>query len=150
MTRQRWTPFHIKDTEKGPLVWQVKSAPFWLCREGQVLSGYHLLWAYDPLHPEKEKWFLVWDPREDKLETWLHVGFARWPVERTLEDKKSELGLSHFEVRTYQALLRHFYITLVSHLFVARQTQRLRGEKSGHHAEPGPRRRQRLGHNALL
>jgi SRSO17 transposase len=150
MTRQAWTPFHIKDTEKGPLVWQVKSAPFWLCREGQVLSGYHLLWAYDPLHPEKEKWFLVWDAREDKLETWLHVGFARWPVERTLEDKKSALGLSHFEVRTYQALMRHFYITLVSHVFVARQTQRLRGEKSGHHAEPGPRRRQRLGHYASV
>ena len=41
------------------MVWQVKSAPFWLCRGAQVLSGYHLLWAYDPLHPEEEKWFLV-------------------------------------------------------------------------------------------
>jgi hypothetical protein len=51
------------------------------------------------LSPEEEKWFLVWDPLEDKLETWLHVGFARWPVERTLEDKKSELGFSHFELR---------------------------------------------------
>jgi SRSO17 transposase len=150
MTRQEWIPFHIKDTEKGPMVWKIKSAPFWLCRDGHVLSGYHLLWAYDPLHPAKEKWFLVWDPLGDKLETWLHVGFARWPVERTLEDKKSELGLSHFEVRTYQAVLRHFYITMISHLFLARQTQRLRGEKSGAHAEPGPGRRQRLGHYAAV
>lgn len=71
-------------------------------------------------------------------------------IERTLEDKKSELGLSHFEVRTYQALMRHFYITLVSHLFLARQTQRLRGEKSGAHAQPGPRCRQRLGHLAAV
>lgn len=150
LTRQQWTPFHIKDTDKGPMVWKVKSAPFWLCRGGQVLSGYHLLWAYDPLHPDEEKWFLVWDPLEDKLETWLHVGFARWPVERTLEDKKSELGLSHFEVRTYQAVMRHFYITMVSHLFLARQTERLRGEKPGAHAEPSPRRRQRAGHHALV
>jgi SRSO17 transposase len=147
MTGQAWTPFRLKDTDKGPMVWQVKSAPLWLCRGGQVLSGYHLLWAYDPLHPQEEKWFLVWDPLEDKLETWLHVGFARWPIERTLEDKKSELGLSHFEVRTYQAVMRHLYITLVSHLFLARQTERLRGEKSGGHVEPGPRRRQRTGHN---
>jgi SRSO17 transposase len=148
MTRPEWTPFHIKNTAKGALVWKAKSAPFWLCRGGQVLSGYHLIWAYDPLHPEEEKWFLVWDPLEDKLETWLHVGFARWPVERTLEDKKSELGLSHFEVRTYQALMRHLYITLVSHLFLARQTQQLRGEKSRDHPEPGSRRRQRTGHHA--
>jgi hypothetical protein len=62
--------------------------------------------------------------------------------ERTLENKKSELGFSHFEVRTYQAMLRHWYITLVSHLFLARQTQRLRGEKPTDHPEPGPRRRQ--------
>ncbi len=150
MTRQQWTPFHIKDTEKGPMVWKVKSAPFWLCRGGQVLSGYHLLRAYDPLHPDEEKFFLVWDPLEDQLETWLHVAFARWPVERTLEDQKSELGLSHFEVRKYQAVLRHLYITMVSHLFLARQTERLRGEKPGADAEPGPRRRQRVGHHAAV
>jgi SRSO17 transposase len=146
-TRQEWTSFHIKNTDKGPLVWKVKSAPFWLWRGGQVLGGYQLLWAYNALHPEEEKWFLVWDPLGDQLATWLHVGFARWPVERTLEDKKSELGFSHFEVRKYQAVLRHLYITLVSHLFLARQTERLRGEKSGAHAEPSPRRRQRAGHH---
>lgn len=146
MTRQPWTPFHIKNTGKGPMVWKVKSAPFWLCRHGQVLEGYHLLWAYDPLHPEEEKWFLVRDPLGDKLETWLHVGFARWPVERTLEDKKSELGFSHFEVRKYLAVMRHCYLTLISHLFLARQTERLRGEKPGAHPEPGSRRRPRPGH----
>lgn len=140
MTRQEWTPFHIKDTERGPMVWKVKSAPFWLRRGDQVLSGYHLIWAYNPLHPEEEKWFLVWDPLEDKLETWLHVAFARWPVERILQDKKSELGLSHFEVRKYQAVMRHLYITMVSHLFLSRETARLRGEKPSDHAEPGPRR----------
>jgi len=150
MTGQEWTPFHIKDTDKGPMVWKVKSAPFWLCRGDQVLSGYQLIWAFDPLHPDEEKWFLVWDQLADQLETWLHVAFARWPVERTLEDKKSELGFSHFEVRTYQALMRHFYITLVSHLFLARQTQRLRGEKSDAHLEPSPRRRQRPGHLAAV
>jgi SRSO17 transposase len=150
MTRQEWTPFHIKKTEKGPVVWKVKSAPFWLCRGGQILDGYHLLWAYDPLHPEEEKWFLVRDPLEARPETWLHVAFARWPVERTLEDKKSELGFSHFEVRKYQAVLRHWYITMVSHLFLARQTERLRGEKSADHAEPGPRRGQRARIDAAV
>jgi SRSO17 transposase len=150
MARQDWTAFHIKDTDKGPMVWKVKSAPFWLWRDGQVLSGYHLLRAYDPLCPEEEKWFLVHDPLEDTLATWLHVAFARWPVERTLEDKKSELGFSHFEVRKYQALMRHFYITLVSHLFLARQTERLRGEKSAGHPEPGSRRRQRAGQHAAV
>ena len=150
MTRQDWVPFHIKNTDKGPMVWKVKSAPFWLKRGDQVLGGYHLLWAYDPLHPDEEKWFLVCDPLEDRLETWLHVAFARWPVERVLEDKKSELGFSHFEVRTYQAVIRHWYISMVSHLFLARQTERLRGEKPTGHVEPSPRCRQRPGHYVAL
>jgi len=150
MTHQKFTPFHIKDTEKGPMVWKVKAAPFWLSRGDKVLGGYHLIWAYNALHPDEEKWFLVWDPLDDKLETWLHVAFARWPVERTLEDKKSELGLSHFEVRKYQAVLRHLYITMVSHLFLARQTERLRGGKTRAHAEPGTRCRQRAGHHAAV
>jgi len=102
------------------------------------------------LHPEEEKWFLVWDPLEDRLETWLHVGFARWPVERVLQDQKSELGYSHFEVRKYQAVMRHLYISMVSHLFLARQTERLRGEKSTDHPQPSPRCRQRLGQHAVI
>jgi SRSO17 transposase len=102
------------------------------------------------LHPDQEKWFLVWDPLEDKLETWLHVAFARWPVERTLEDKKCELGYSHFEVRKYQAVMRHLYITMVSHLFLARQTEQLRGEKPGDHTEPSPRSRQRFGEHVVV
>ena len=62
---------------------------------------------------------------------------SRWPVERTLEDKKNELGLSHFEVRKYHSIMRHLSVTQVSHLFLARQTQRLRGEKPGDHVVPG-------------
>jgi len=150
MTRQDWTPFHLKNTDKGPMVWKVKSAPFWLQRGDHVFGGYHLLWAYDPLQPSEEKWFLVWDPLADRLETWLHVGFARWPVERVLEDKKSELGFSHFEVRNYQAVMRHWYISMVSHLFLARQTERLRGEKSPAHPQPSPRGRQRFGQLAAV
>jgi SRSO17 transposase len=146
MTSQEWIPFHIKDTQKGPVVRKVKAAPFWLQRGDQVLGPYWLMIAYDPLHPEEEKWFLSNARQEARLETLLHVAFARWPIERCLEDKKSELGLSHFEVRKYQAVLRHLLITLVSHLFVARQTQRLRGEKPGPHFVPGSRCRQRPGH----
>jgi len=141
MSKQDWIPFHVKDTENGPMVWKVKAASFWLPRGDQILGPYWLIAAYDPLHPTDEKFFLAHAPQDTRLETLLHVAFARWPIERCLQDKKSELGLSHFEVRNYQPLLRHFWITLVSHLFLARQTQRLRGKKSRHHSLPSSRGR---------
>jgi SRSO17 transposase len=144
MTRQRWERFHIKDTDKGPMVWEARAALLWLRRDGVVLGPYWLIHARHVLNPREEKFFLSNAAPETRLETMLHVGFARWPVERCLEDKKTELGLSHFEVRNYPALERHLLITLVSHLFLAQQTDRLRGKKPAHHTLSGPHRRQRL------
>jgi len=81
-------------------VWEVKRAPFWLQRDGQVLGPYWLIYARNLLAPAEEKYFLSNASPGTPLEVILHVGFARWPMERTLEDEKDELGLSHFEVRT--------------------------------------------------
>jgi len=141
---QHWERFHIKNTDTGPVVWEVKAAcSFWLRRDGQPRGPYWLICARNVLDPTEEKYFLSNADPDTQLETLLHVAFARWPIERCFEDKKTELGLSHFEVRKYQAICRHLLITQVSHLFLAAQTERLRGEKSSHHAVPGPHRRQR-------
>jgi SRSO17 transposase len=52
-------------------------------------------------------------------------------VERCFEDEKGELGLDHYEGRKYQGLKRHMILTSVSHLFLAKVHQDLRGEKPG-------------------
>lgn len=143
MLDQRWTPFHIKDTGMGAMVWEVRAAPFWIKRQNAVAGPYWLIAAHDRLHPDTKKYFLSNASAGVPLEVLLHVGFSRWPVERCLEDEKSELGLSHFEVRKYDGVLRHLRITQVSHLFLARQTQRLAGGKSGGDDLPGEGRGQR-------
>jgi SRSO17 transposase len=142
MLRQPWQRVYLKDTEKGPKVWEVKSAPFWLRRDGPVLGPYWLVCARNVLDPTEVKYFLSNAAAGTPLEVILHVAFARWPIERCLEDEKDELGLSHFEVRKYDAIMRHLAVTQVSHLFLARQTERLRGEKSGDHTMPSADRRQ--------
>jgi SRSO17 transposase len=140
MLRQPWQRVHLKDTEKGPQVWEFKCAPFWITRNGR--GPYWLIHARNVLNPGEEKYFLCNAAPGTPIESILHVAFARWPIERTLEDQKDELGMSHFEVRKYDAIMRHLSVTQVSHLFVARQTKRLRGEKSGDHHLPSPRGRQ--------
>jgi SRSO17 transposase len=139
-----WIEFHIKDTGMGAMVWEARSAPFWIKRDNAVVGPYWLIAAHERLHPETSKYFLSNASAGVPLEVLLHVGFSRWPVERCLEDEKSELGLSHFEVRKYDGVLRHLRITQVSHLFLARQTQRLAEKKSGGDDLPGARRSQRL------
>ena len=141
MTRQAWKRFHVKDTHKGPMVWEAKMALWWTERDGRIVGPYRLVVARDVLDRDEVKYFLS-DRSDVPLRVTLHVAFSRWPVERCLEDEKSELGLSHFECRNYPGVLRHLLLTQVSHLFLARQCLRLRGEKGGRrrHDLPGPHR----------
>lgn len=143
MMRQPWKKYYIKDTDKGPMVWEVKAAPCWLPRDGEVVGPYWLIVARNVLDPSEVKYFISNAAPGVPLAAILHVAFSRWPVERCLQDEKTELGLSHFEVRCYPALKRHLLISQVSHLFLARQTTRLRGEKSGDHVATSPHGRQR-------
>lgn len=137
LMQQPWQRYYIKDTDKGPMVWEVKFAPCWLPRDGGLVGPYWLIVARNVLDPNEIKYFLSNAASGVPLTAILHVAFGRWPVERCLQDEKSELGLSHFEVRCYPALKRHLLITQLSHFFLARQTQRLRGEKPGGHIASG-------------
>jgi len=137
MLRQEWVECHVKDTHKGPLVWEVRAAPFWMKRDGKAVGPYWLVATRDRLDQDTVKYFLSNAPAGVPLEVILHVGFSRWPVERTLEDQKSELGMSNFMVRKYPSVLRHLRITQVSHLFLARQTERLREKKTAGNDLPG-------------
>jgi SRSO17 transposase len=143
LMRQPWAKYRIKDTDKGPMVWEAKSIPCWLPCDSGAVGPYWLIVARNVLHPDELKFFISNAGAGVPLTVLLHVAFGRWPVERCLQDEKSELGLSHFEVRGYPGLKRHLLITQVSHLFLARQTARLRGEKSRDHASPSPQGRQR-------
>lgn len=83
------------------------------------------------LAPDEVKYFVSNTPLEMPLPTLLLVAFSRWRVERCFEDEKGELGLDHYEGRKYQGLKRHLILTAVSHLFLAKVHQDLRGEKPG-------------------
>lgn len=141
-TGQGWKRYHVKDSTKGPVVWEAKAAAFWTARDGKVVGPYRLMIARDVLDPDEVKYFLS-DATDVPARVTLGVGLSRWPVERCLQDEKTELGLSHFECRKYPAVLRHLLVTQISHLFLARQCRRLRGEKrcGGRDGVPGPHRR---------
>jgi SRSO17 transposase len=129
---QSWTPFRVKDTHKGPLVWETKHVLL-VPKDEQGLPGkpLHLLVARKVRDPSELKFFVSNAPPETPVKELLHVGFSRWRVERCFEDQKTELGFDHFEGRSYVGLKRHQAITAVSHLFLSETQQELRGKKPG-------------------
>lgn len=125
-----WEKFYIKETTKGPKVWEAKAARFYLKREGLPTYPHWLIVARNVENPREIKYFVSNAPQGTPLEILLHVAFSRWHVERCFEDEKNEVGLSHFEMRNYRSLRRHLILTAVSHLFLAELHEKWRGEKT--------------------
>jgi SRSO17 transposase len=131
----RWEAFHVKDTEKGPLVWEARATRFVPSEEGLPGADGWLVVARHVLTGEV-KYFFSNAPAETPMEVLLHIAFSRWSIERDFEDAKGQIGFDHFEVRQYRSLMRHIVLSLVSLLFLMEQTKRLRGKKSV--VEPAP------------
>jgi SRSO17 transposase len=136
--REDWHTYHVKNGHKGPMVWHAKRIRVWLKDEHGLPSGpHHLLVAINALDPKEVKYFISNAPEDTPIETLLLVAFSRWKIERMFEDGKDELGMDHFEVRTFISVQRHLILSCVSYLFLAEFHQEHRGEKSGPDGGPG-------------
>jgi SRSO17 transposase len=79
----------------------------------------------------ERKYFITNAPKRIGVGRVLAAALARWNVEHLFRIAKTEVGLTHFEGRSYVSLMRHLALCLVVLAFVALHTQRLRGEKPG-------------------
>jgi SRSO17 transposase len=139
---QPWRAYHVKDTEKGPMVWEAKRATITL-RDEDGLPGMALdmVVARDVTDREKTKFFVSDAGPKTSTDPLLLAGLTRWHVERCFEDSKTELGFDHWEGRSYLSLVRHQIISAVSLLLLAEVHRELRGEKSTVDGLPSPDRR---------
>jgi len=141
---QPWQTITIRDQTRGPVVWKVKTARVRLPDRRHLVDGLSV-------PTDREYWLIVtWNPATDETKYWvsnapagvplaelLQAAFGRWHVEKWFERAKQEAGLGAFEVRTYRSLIRHWLSSQIVMLFLARETERLRGEKSGDHVRAG-------------
>lgn len=137
----RWEQFVVNDSTTGPLVWAAVRLPVWLPDEdGQPTRPMHLIITKSVLIKSEIKFFLSNAPEATKLEDLLFVAFSRWRIERLFEDSKGELGLHHFESRTFVSVQRHLILSSVSHAFMAEVKELECSKSASAHREPGARR----------
>jgi SRSO17 transposase len=144
-----WECWQIKETRKGPIVWEVKPVLVTV-KDADGLPGpiSHLLVARNVIHPEEIKDFIGNAPLDTPLETLLRVAFSRWRIERCYQDQKGEVGMDHYEGRRYQGLKRHLILSCVSYLFLSIVRESQRGGKFGADGVPSPH--SRLGDCSLV
>ena len=123
---QSWQRYRIKDTDKGPEVWEVKWSVFWRKGENGLPGRRHCLIVARNVLTQEVKYFIancVPGEKRITLRWLLRMAFGRWSVERCFRVAKDELGMDHYQVRGWRCLHRHFYLTQASYLFCARIRQ---------------------------
>jgi SRSO17 transposase len=91
----------------------------------------------------ERKYYLPNLPAETPLEELAATIKARWVCEQAHQQLKEELGLDHFEGRSWTALHRHALMTMIALAFL-QHLRREGGGKSSPGSPPGPPRQPTL------
>jgi SRSO17 transposase len=115
-----WQHYTIKEGSKGPI-----EAQFALVRLTRAWRGGPgaPAWAVfrrstAPTH--EVKIYLSNAPDSCSHEALVRLSGLRWPVETAIEEAKGELGMDHYETRTWRGWHHHMTQTFLAHHFLVR------------------------------
>lgn len=126
-----WKRYTIKEGAKGPI-----SADFAFVRavrKRRRRPG-HEVWVIfrrSVSDPTEIKYYLSNAPAETAKTDLVRQAGLRWPVETAIEEAKSELGMDHYETRTWRGWHHHMTLTFLAHHFLVHL--RLKMKKSPRH-----------------
>lgn len=95
-------------------------------RQGHLAPEIWLLCEEEAGRTRRRKYYFVHLPSHRSLRALVTLAHQRWAIEQQYQELKSELGLDHFEGRTYPGWHRHVVLTAVAHAFIQRE-RRQRG-----------------------
>ena len=113
-----WQTHKIAEGEKGPLVAAFARLRVYVSPERTPASERWLLLRNDA--NGKIKYALSNAPQATPMRQLVRVSGARWPIERCFQENKSELGLDHYEHRSWTAWHRHIRLVFLAQLFLVR------------------------------
>jgi SRSO17 transposase len=69
--------------------------------------------------PDKLTAYVAFAPEQSTLEELAKVAGSRWQIEEAFEEAKGEVGLDHYEVRSWVGWYRHITLAMFAHAFLA-------------------------------
>jgi SRSO17 transposase len=125
---EQWQAYRIKEGAKGPIIAEFACLRVVNVREG--LPGSEV-WLILRRSSKELKVYLSNAPAEVPVEELVRVTGMRWAIERCFEECKEELGMDHYEVRSWTGWHHHMTLTMLAHHFLAWVRQRLGGKSPG-------------------
>jgi SRSO17 transposase len=113
-----WKCLSAGDGSKGPRLYEWLRLPLNPPMQEEGFERW-LLIRRSIEDPEELSAYTVFAPENTTLEALAKVAGSRWRVEIGFEEAKGEVGLAHYEVRSWRGWYRHITLALFAHAFLA-------------------------------
>jgi len=113
-----WTTEILQEGAKGPIVAQVTRLRVIESRER--LPGKECWLFIRKYSGGKMKYALSNAPKDTPLQEMIKASTLRWPIEQCFEEGKDNLGMDHYEHRSWPGWHRHMLFVFMAQLFILR------------------------------
>ena len=69
--------------------------------------------------PANLAYYVCYTPKNTTLQTMATVAGTRWTIEECFEAAKGQVGLDHYEVRSWHGWYRHMTLAMAAHAYLA-------------------------------
>jgi len=133
----RWRKVRVRDGAKGPMTVKVLLATVQTKDEDGCVGPRERLVILRGVEKKPQTWYALSNDRQARRGQFAKVHGARHGVEELLEDGKGEVGLAHYEVRSWVGWHHHRTLSLLALWFLQRERLRLGGKNPGGHGPAG-------------
>jgi SRSO17 transposase len=114
---EQWARLSAGDGAKGPRLFEWQT----IALTAPSLLGWRrwLLVRRSLSDPTDLTTFLCFAPADTPLASLVEIAGSRWHIESCFEEAKGEVGLDHYEVRSWSGWYRHITLVCLAHAFLS-------------------------------
>lgn len=118
--KQDWVQAVIKEGSKGPIVCDFAFLRVTESRGGLPAAELWLIIRRNLDDPSEIKYFFSNAPIGTPLSEFVRISGMRWPIETIFEEAKGEIGMDHYEMRSWIGWHHHMLLVSLAHHFLVR------------------------------
>jgi SRSO17 transposase len=118
LPKTAWVRATIKEGSKGPIVCDFAFVRVSEARQGLPGPRLWLIVRRNVADPSEVKFYLSNAPQEICWNELVRMCGMRWPIETTFEESKGDVGMDHYEVRSWLGWHHHMLLVMLAHHFL--------------------------------
>ena len=120
LPKEAWSRATIKEGSKGPIVCDFAFLRLIESRANLPGPEVWLIIRRNLDDPTVIKFYFSNAPAETPLIEFVRISGMRWPIETIFEEDKGEIGLDHYETRSWLGWHHHMLLVALAHHFLVR------------------------------